>query len=108
LKKDWRKVDIFALGLVAQYFLGNHRFLKNELNQRFHKFLLGIVHPDPFQRLDASRALREWMEIMKEHDKRQYNRILREIGGNSHLVEIMGDATIGTKTYQIKSHGVHK
>ena len=104
LKKDWRKVDTFALGLVAQHFLGNHRFTKNELNQRFHKFLLDMVHPDPSKRLDASRALREWMEIMKEYDKQQYNRILREIGGNSHLVEIMGDALVGTKTYQIKSH----
>jgi len=103
LKKDWRKVDTFGLGLVAQYFLGNHRFTNDELNQRFHEFLLDMIHPDPSKRLDASRALREWMEIIKEYDKQQYHRILREIGGNSHLVEIMGDALVGTKTYQIKS-----
>ena len=88
ITKDWTKIDIFGLGLVAaQYFFSSPH--SSSIDHLLRPFLLSMVHPDPSKRLNAKQALQAWLKIIKSYDISQYKRILREIDANNNLgVEI--------------------
>jgi serine/threonine protein kinase len=84
ITKDWTKIDIFGLGLVAaQYFFSSPH--SSTIDHLLRPFLLSMVHPDPSKRLNAKQALQEWLKIIKSYDISQYKRILREIDANDNL-----------------------
>jgi len=88
LKKDWKKVDPFGLGLVAYaLFHGkeNHDLLfeghphKTPLSLQLEDFLFHMVHPFPKERYDAHQAMSAWRELLSLYDPALSRRVAREL-----------------------------